>query len=152
MIVIPNSIINKEKLINYDLGDLKCCEFVEMGLSYDSYVTEAKKIMQEECENHPLSYDNRTELDKKDGKPIVKTALTRIDESTLNIRAWAWRHSFSDSFQLQCDVNETIKERFDTVGIDMAYPYRNVILKTEKEHPVSVKTEATTQEKTDKKE
>ncbi|WP_337992841.1 mechanosensitive ion channel domain-containing protein [Flavivirga sp. 57AJ16] len=26
MIVIPNAIINKEKLINYDMGELKCCE------------------------------------------------------------------------------------------------------------------------------
>ncbi|KPM31235.1 Potassium efflux system KefA protein / Small-conductance mechanosensitive channel [Croceitalea dokdonensis DOKDO 023] len=26
MIVIPNSIINKDRLINYDMGELKCCE------------------------------------------------------------------------------------------------------------------------------
>ncbi len=141
MIVIPNSVINKEKLINYDLGELKCCEFVEMGISYDSDVTLAKKIMQEECENHPLIFDNRSALDKKDGKPIVKTALTKINESTMTIRAWAWSKSFGDSFQLQCDVNETIKKRFDAVGIDMAYPYRNIILKTEKGHPVNVSTE-----------
>lgn len=144
MIVIPNSVINKEKLINYDLGELKCCEFVEMGISYDSNVTQAKLIMQEECEKHPLIYDNRSELDKKDGKPMVKTALTKIEESTLNIRAWAWTRTFSDSFQLQCDVNETIKARFDAVGIDLAYPYMNVILKTEKDHPVDVRTEGTT--------
>lgn len=147
MIVIPNSIINKEKLINYDLGELKCCEFVEMRISYDSDVTLAKKIMQEECEKHPLIYDNRTPIDKKDGKPIVKTALTKINESTLNIRAWPWSKSFGDSFQLQCDVNETIKERFDSVGIDMAYPYRNIILKTEKGYPIDIRTEASTQYK-----
>lgn len=138
MIIIPNAVINKEKLINYDLGELKCCQFIEMGISYDSNVKLAKKIMQEECEKHPLIYDNRSEQDKKDGKPIVKTALTKINESTLNIRAWAWCRSFSDSFQLQCDVNETIKERFDEVGIDLAYPYRNVVLKTESNKPVNV--------------
>lgn len=146
MIVIPNSIINKEKLINYDLGELKTCEFIEMGISYDSDVKLAKKIMQEECENHPLIYDNRTELDKKDGKPIVKTALTKINESTLNIRAWAWSRTFGDSFQLKCDVNETIKERFDAVGIDLAYPYRNIILKTGKDHPIDVRTKASDQD------
>ncbi len=129
MIVIPNSIINKEKLINYDLGDLKCCEHIEMGISYVSDVTLAKKIMQEECEKHPLIYDNRTEFDKKDGKPIVKTAMTKINDSTLTIRAWAWSMDFSDSFQLQCDVLETIKTRFDKAGIDLAYPTRTVYLK-----------------------
>lgn len=144
MIVIPNSIINKEKLINYDLGDLKCCEHIEMGISYDSDVSMAKKIMQEECEKHPLIYDNRSDQDLKDGKPMVKTAMTKINESTMTIRAWAWTRNFSDSFALKCDVNETIKERFDAVGVDMAYPYRNIILKTEKGYPVNVKTESTT--------
>ena len=32
MIVIPNSIINKEKLINFDLDEKKCCERIEIGL------------------------------------------------------------------------------------------------------------------------
>jgi small-conductance mechanosensitive channel len=138
MIVIPNSIINKEKLINYNLGDLKCCEHVEIGISYDSDVTLAKQIMREECEKHPLIYDNRSEEDIKASQPVVKTALIKINESTLNIRAWAWCKTFGDAFKLHCDVNETIKERFDAEGIDIAYPYRNIILKTEKDHPVDL--------------
>lgn len=133
MIVIPNAIINKEKLINYDLGEPKCCEHVEMGISYDSDVKLAKKIMQDECEKHPLIYDNRTELDTKNGKPMVKTALTKINDSTLTIRAWAWSKNFSDSFALKCDVNETIKERFDAAGIDLAYPTRTIYMKKESE-------------------
>lgn len=61
MIVIPNSIINKEKLVNYDMGEEKCCEYVEMNISYDSDVDLAKEILREECESHPLILDNRTE-------------------------------------------------------------------------------------------
>ncbi|TLP70608.1 mechanosensitive ion channel family protein [Maribacter sp. ACAM166] len=133
MIVIPNSIINKEKLINYDLGDLKCCEHIEMGISYDSDVAMAKKIMQEECEKHSLIYDNRSEQDINDGKPMVKTAMIKINESTMTIRAWAWTRNFSDSFSLKCDVNETIKERFDAIGVDLAYPTRTIYLKNENE-------------------
>merc|ERR1711991_479855 len=30
MIVIPNAIINKEKLVNYDLGERKCCQWIEI--------------------------------------------------------------------------------------------------------------------------
>lgn len=131
MIVIPNAIINKEKLINYDLGELKCCEHIEMGISYDSNVKLTKRIMQEECENHPLIYDNRTDLEKADGKPMVKTAMIKINDSTMTIRAWAWSRSFSDSFALKCDVTESMKERFDAEGIDLAYPTRTVYLKNE---------------------
>lgn len=43
MIVIPNAIINKEKLINYDIGELKTCERIEIGISYDSDIDLAKK-------------------------------------------------------------------------------------------------------------
>jgi len=129
MIVIPNAVINKEKLINYDLGELKCCEHIELGISYDSDIDLAKKILQEECEKHPLIYDNRSEIDKKDGKPIVKTALTKINDSSLTIRAWAWSLNFGDSFSLKCDILESAKKRFDKEGIDLAFPTRTIYIK-----------------------
>jgi len=47
---------------------------------------------------------------------------------------------------LRCDVNESIKERFDAEGIDLAYPYLNIILKTEKGDPVNVRTEGKTEQ------
>lgn len=137
MIVIPNSIINKEKLVNYDLGELKCCEHVEIGISYDSNIVLAKRIMQEECEAHPLILDNRTEWEKNDdAKPMVKTAVIRMNDSSITVRAWAWSKSFGDSFQLKCDVLESIKNRFDSEGIEIPFPYRTVVIKdTSKKQP-----------------
>lgn len=133
MIVIPNSIINKEKLVNYDLGELKCCEYVEMGISYDSNVDLAKKIMQEECEKHPLIYDNRTELEKQDGTPVVKVALIEFDDSSVVLRAWAWARTFGNSIAIKRDVFESIKKRFDKEGIEIPFPYRTIVIKnTEK--------------------
>mgnify|MGYP003668392833 CR=1 FL=1 len=32
-----------------------------------------------------------------------------------------------------------LKARFNVAGIDMAYPYRNIIMKIEKGHPLDVK-------------
>jgi small conductance mechanosensitive channel len=65
---------------------------------------------------------------------MVKTALTKINDSTLTIRAWAWSKDFLDSFQLRLDVNESIKERFDAAGIVLAYPTRTVYIKKEESH------------------
>lgn len=132
MIVIPNAIMNKEKLINYDLGELKCCERIEIGISYDSDVVLAKTIMREECEKHPLIFDNRTEIDIQDGKPMVKTALTELNDSSVTIRAWAWAKDFSDSFQIKIDVLESIKMRFDQEGIEIPFPYRTIVMKKDK--------------------
>ncbi|MFD1160962.1 mechanosensitive ion channel family protein [Hwangdonia seohaensis] len=133
MIVIPNAIINKEKLINYDMGELKCCERIEIGISYDSDVDLAKKIMQEECENHPLILDNRTEEDIQEGKPIVRTALVKLDDFSVIIRAWTWERSYSDSFQLKVDVLESIKKRFEKEGIEIPFPYRTIVMKNNKD-------------------
>ncbi len=129
MIVIPNAIINKEKLINYDLGELKCCERIEIGISYDSDMGLAKKIMQEECEKHPLIYDNRTPAAKKEGNPIVKTAIMSLEESSIIVRAWAWGRNFSDCFQIRIDVTESIKKRFDAEGVELPFPHRTIIVK-----------------------
>ncbi|MFC4689923.1 mechanosensitive ion channel family protein [Dokdonia genika] len=131
MIVIPNSIINKERLINYDMGELKCCERIEIRVSYDSDIELAKKIMQEECEKHPLILDNRTEEDIRDGKPIVKTALTQLNEYAVIVRAWTWERNYSDSFQLRIDVLDSIRKRFKQEGVVIPYPSQTVVIRNE---------------------
>lgn len=132
MIVIPNSIINKEKLINYDMGELKCCERIEIGISYDSNIDLAKKIMQQECENHPLILDNRSTLAKKNGDPIVKTAVISLNDFSITVRAWAWGKNFDDCFELKIAVLESIKKRFDTESIEIPFPYRTIVMKKDK--------------------
>ena len=136
MIVLPNSIINKERLINYDLGESKCCEHVEIDISYDSNVKLAKKLIQEECAKHPLIFDNRSEMDKKDGLPMVRVALIKMNDSSVTIRAWAWSENFTDSFQLKIDVLESTKERFEQEGIEIPFPYRTIVMKEMKKSDV----------------
>ena len=131
MIVIPNSIINKEKLVNSDLGDLRCCERIEIGISYDSDIDFAKKILQEECENHPLILDNRTEEQRQQKAPIVKTAIRELGDYAIKIRAWAWVRNYSEMYQLRYDVYESVKKRFGKEGIEIPFPYHNVVLKKE---------------------
>lgn len=131
MIVIPNAIINKEKIINYDLGELKICERIEFQISYESDLKLAKQIMKQESEAHPLILDNRSALDILDGKPVVRTALISINESTLTVRAWCWARNYSDSFNMRCDILESVKKRFDAQGIDLAYPHRTIVFKDE---------------------
>lgn len=133
MIVIPNSIINKEKLTNFDLDDLKICERIGMDISYDSDIDLAKKIMQEECENHPLIIDNRSLLDKDEGKPIVRTAMISLNDSSITIRAWAWVSNHSNAFLLRYDILESVKKRFDEEGIEIPFPYRTLVMKNPEE-------------------
>ena len=129
MIVIPNSVINKEKLVNFNSIEEKICERIEIGISYDSDIDLAKKIMREEAENHKLTMDNRSEIDKINNKPIVNTAVISLGDSSVNIRAWIWANNFSDAYKLRCDLLESIKKRFDKEGIEIPFPHRTIVYK-----------------------
>lgn len=129
MIVIPNSVINKEKLINYDLGERMCCQWVELGISYDSDVDLAKRIMREACEDHPYLLDHRSELDKYNEVPKVVVRVIGLDDSAVTLRAWAWAANFGDAFEMKCDLYETIKKRFDKAGIEIPFPHRTLVFK-----------------------
>lgn len=129
MIVIPNSVINKEKLINYDLGERMCCEWIEIGISYGSDIDLAKHIMREECEDHPNIMDHRSELDIYNNEKKIIVRVIRLDDSAVTLRAWAWSANFADAFVLKCDVLESIKKRFDKEGIEIPFPHRTLVLK-----------------------
>jgi small-conductance mechanosensitive channel len=73
--------------------------------------------------------DNRTEEQRQQGAPIVKTAVRDLGDFAITIRAWAWVNNYSGQYQLRWDVYESVKKRFDKEGIEIPFPYRNVVLK-----------------------
>ena len=132
MIVIPNSIINKEKVTNYDLEDKRVCQWIEMGISYDSDIDLAKKIIMEECEAHPNLIDTRSQKDINKEVPKVVIRLINLGDSAVTIRAWAWARDFSSAFVMKCELYESIKKRFDKEGIEIPFPHRTLVFKDEK--------------------
>ncbi len=125
-IIIPNSIISNQVLINSNFTDTKICRFVDVGISYGSDIDLAKKIMAEEIQNHPQNIDNRLPEDIENGVPRVMVRLLELTDSSVNLRAWAWAANAPDAFVMQCDVLESIKKRFDKEGIVIPFPQRTV--------------------------
>lgn len=125
-IIIPNSIISNEVLTNSNFGDSKLCRFIEVGISYGSDIDKAKAIIAEEIENHPLSYDNRSDDDKENNAPRVIVRVLSLLDSSVLLRGWAWAKDAPDAFVLQCDVTESIKKRFDREGIVIPFPQRTI--------------------------
>lgn len=136
MIVIPNSIINKEKIVNYDLVDSTCCEWIEIGISYNSDIDLAKRIMCEECESHPHIVDYRSQTDIDNGKPKVMVKVINLGDSAIKLRAWVWAQNYEEAFSMRCDLFESIKKRFDKEGVEIPFPHRTVVMKKESnDHP-----------------
>jgi small-conductance mechanosensitive channel len=128
-IVIPNSVINNETIINSTLASDKLCIFVEVGISFDSDIDQAMRIMQEEAMKHPECLDNRTHEEIESGEPQVMVRLIQITETALQLRAYTWAKDPSAGFVLKCDLLKSIKKRFDDTGIQLAYPQRLIYIK-----------------------
>lgn len=119
-IILPNSIISDEVIVNADFGDGMICKWVEISITIESDVSVAKNIMREVVSNHPLLVDNRSAEDIAAEKPIVTTRVIRIDEIGVRLRAWAWTRNQGDAFVLGCDTLEEIKAAFGKATIKIA--------------------------------
>jgi small conductance mechanosensitive channel len=128
-IVIPNSVINNETIINSTLAAEPICTFIEVGITFDSDVEQAMRIMQEEIMKHPECKDNRTDEDIQNGEPIVRVRLVNITETALQLRAYAWAIAPCSGFIMRCDVLQKLIKRFGEAGISLAYPQHRIFLK-----------------------
>jgi small conductance mechanosensitive channel len=127
LIVIPNSVINNETIINSTLTNELVCIFIEITISFNSDTDKAMQIMEEEAMKHPECKDNRTEEEKKNGEPQVAVRLISLTESGQQVRAYVWAKDPTAGFILKCDLLKSIKKQFDNRNIEI--PYRTVYMK-----------------------
>lgn len=129
-IIIPNATMSNELIENVDIIEGKVCKFFEIGISYDSDVDRAMKIIEEEILGHRDYFDNRTEAEKRGSSlPPVSVKVDGYGESSVNLKAWVWAADNTIGRQLLWDLNYSVKKRFDTEGIEIPYPYRTIVMK-----------------------
>ena len=128
-IIIPNSIISDEIVINSDFVDDKICKWIDVGISYDSDIDKAKVIMRDAVLQHPLHLDPRTPDQIAEGVPEVMVRVLSLGEYAVNLRAWAWAKNTPDSFVMSCDLFESIKKKFDKEGVEIPFPHRTLVHK-----------------------
>lgn len=128
-IIIPNSVISNQIILNTNMKDSKCCKTIEIGIGYESNIEKALAIMQEEVAKHPLFIDTRTPKNIQDKMPLVVARVIALEDSSVNLKAWAWAKNTTDGFILYCDLLQSIKKRFDAEDISIPYPQREITIK-----------------------
>ena len=58
--------------------------------------------------------------------------LLEFGESSVNLRAQVWSENPGKGFELKCDINKSIKERFDREGVEIPFPHRTIVYKEAK--------------------
>jgi small-conductance mechanosensitive channel len=128
-ILIPNSVISEEVIINSDFGGDSICKWLELSLSYDTDLELAKSILTEEAMAHPNLLDNRSQEEKAEGVPMVRIRVIDLGESGLRLRAYLWAEDNAGAFAMGCDVMERLVIRFKASGIDFGLPQRVVSMR-----------------------
>jgi len=132
-VIIPNSIMSNEVIINANFAEDICCQWVEISISYTADIKKAKTLMKDEIISHPFFIDHREHLHKKEDTDIAPIRVISVGDFSITLRAWTWAANPGNAFVMGCDLLESIKDRFDKEDIEIPYPYSNVIWKNTKE-------------------
>ncbi len=130
-IIIPNSSISDETIINSSIEDEKIKKHILFSISYDSDIDTAIEIIRDEAQNHPLVIDNRTKEDRENKLPIVDVRVVALSDFSVDLKAFVWSASNGNAFSVKCDLLRSVKYRFDKEGIEIPFPYRTVVYKTD---------------------
>ena len=124
-IIIPNTVISNEIIINFDFSDDKIVRPIDFNVAMNSNISLIRTIIQEEIAKHPLFLDNRTLEDIEIGKPKVPVRVIGFTTIGITIRAWTWAIDAGKAYELTCDLMESIKNRFDEADVEMALANKN---------------------------
>lgn len=126
-VIIPNSKMNSSIIENADYADSKVCVFMQIGVTYESDIDLAKKLLSEEILRQPDFMDVRTPEQKTAGVLPVQVVVLELADSAVTLRASLWAKDNSTAFGLKCAVLENIKKLYEQNGIDIAYPHMVVL-------------------------
>ncbi len=136
-LVIPNSILGEERIVNSSIRDERTCEFIEFDLALHADVNLAMGLMQHRALLHPsriASPDTTTSME--DPSEPVTVRLVRIHEGAITLRMYVWANDPVAARRMHYDLNHALLEDFLEHGIPFALPIRRSI-QTDTTRPVA---------------
>ena len=128
-VIIPNSKMDEAYIINHSIEDEHILATLDMGISYDSDIDKAKKLMADAAIKHPKFRHIEKDYDYLTPDEKVKIRVTSLGDFAVNLRMYFWADNKPESFKMSCDLREIIKKRFDNEGIEIPFPYRTIVYK-----------------------
>lgn len=128
-VIVPNSIISEETIVNSSIEDEATCQYVEVGVSYESDLDKAIEIVRQVSEAHPSCIDRRTPDELERGETRVAVRVVNLGDSSITLRAYVWAEDPIIARVMQYDLFRSIKLQFDREGIIIPYPQRTITFK-----------------------
>jgi small conductance mechanosensitive channel len=119
-LVIPNEKLDSISLINYSIVDPRMLCVVEMGVSYDSDIDLARRLILEEASRCPYR-------DIEADDPVVR--VISHGDFSIGLRLYLWVPDVDNYWSGKWWILEEVKKRFDREGVEIPFPYRTVVYK-----------------------
>ncbi len=117
-VIIPNSKIINESLMNHSIKNKKSRFDVEIGISYESSIDQARELMMDEIEKHEKAITDE-----------CRVLVSEVGDSAIIMKAFIWGKTRGDAWEAARDLRESFKKRFTVEGVDIPYPHRTITYK-----------------------
>ena len=118
---MPNSDLVNSRLINHSYPDSKVSGRIDIGVAYGSDMDKVKETL--------VAAALSVEEVLKDPEP--KAYFIEFGDSSLNLRMSFWVDDYSVRYATQDRINMEINRRFEEERIEIPFPVRTLITKSE---------------------
>ena len=125
-IFVPNSIMGNQPIVNWSIIDPIITWRVDVGIGYDADIDKAREIMLDVAKRHPLVLKDRD----------ITVRVTDLADFAVDLRLTFDVPKRDVAFTTGCDIREAVKKRFDREGIEIPYPYRNIVIQNPEPAPI----------------
>ncbi len=116
-IIVPNSKINSETIVNYHLNDERKKEKIEYTIDVDSDIDKASEIIKDLILKHPDYLEIQSANDASSG---LEVRVVKIDNGAVTLRALVGSEDPDKAFEMHCDINYSILKAFEQAGLKFA--------------------------------
>ncbi len=117
-IIVPNKLMGSDFIVNWSINNPETVWPVNFGIGYSADIDKARSIITEVTGSHPNVLKERG----------ISVRLTDLGDFAMNLRLTFYAPNRGMAYDTGCDIREAVKKRFDAEGIEIPYPYQNVII------------------------
>jgi small-conductance mechanosensitive channel len=119
IIVIPNNEIMKRDIVNYTIITSKIRIRINIGIAYDADLKKAKEII--------ISVAEKAQWVAEEPPP--KVVVRNFGESSVDLQLRVWITEARRRMDVIDYITDSVKEAFDSQGIEIPYPKRDISIK-----------------------
>jgi MscS family membrane protein len=119
MVIVPNSTIGNNQIINYTYPDPTYRVQIEIGIGYDADIDETRHIIE----------DAVKQVDGVLQDKPVDALFLEFGDSAMVFRVRWWIHSYTDTRRMFDKVNEAMYKRLSAAGVPMPFTTYDVNIK-----------------------